>query len=264
MQVGWIGLGQMGAPMALRALAAGHSVVGHSRRPNPQLVAAGAVLTGSIREAAAQAQVLCVCLFDDAQVHDALIVQGALAALRPGTVMALHTTGAPDLMQDLAHAAPQGVRMLDAPFSGTAAVAAEGRLTLLVGGETWALDQARPVLSSFANTILHVGSQGAGRGLKLINNLLFAAQITLANEALEAAAAMGLDPHTAAEAMGQCSAASYAMAKFAGQAPHDLMLAAIKPYLDKDVDVAQTALDTVGARLPLLTAAARWGKGALA
>lgn len=264
MQVGWIGLGQMGAPMALRALAAGHTVVGHSRRPNPELVAAGAILTSSIREAAAQAQVLCVCLFDDAQVHDALIVQGALAALRPGAVMALHTTGAPDLMQDLARAAPEGVRVLDAPFSGTASVAAEGRLTLLVGGEALTLRQARPVLSSFADRIVHVGAQGAGRGLKLINNLLFAAQMTLADEALEAAAALGLDRQTTALAMGQCSGASYAMAKFAGPAPHDLMLAAIKPYLDKDVDVARTALDAVGARLPLLTAAARWGKDARA
>ncbi|MDP1632549.1 MAG: NAD(P)-binding domain-containing protein [Caulobacter sp.] len=261
MRVGWIGLGQMGAPMAHRVLAGGHALLGHSRRPRPDLLAAGASLTGSIEETAATAEVLCVCLFDDTQVRDVLIGQGALAALPPRAVVALHTTGAPALMDDLTVAAPDGVSILDAPFSGTAAQAATGRLTLLVGGETQAITRARPVLSAFASTILHVGPKGAGRGLKLINNLLFAAQISLADEALRAAALLGLERDGVARAIGHCSGASYAMAKFAGPTPHDPMLAAMKPYLDKDVDAARLALDGAGDALPLLTGAARWGTG---
>jgi len=123
-------------------------------------------------------------------------------------------------MDELARAAPEGVRVLDAPFSGTAQVAAAGGLTLLVGGEASPLELARPVLSAFASTILPVGPQGAGRGLKLINNLLFAAQMSLADEALQAAAALGLDRQAAALAIGQCSGASYAMAKFTDSRPH--------------------------------------------
>lgn len=259
MQVGWIGLGQMGAPMALR-VAGVHPLVAHARRPleHDGLSQAGARLTPSVIEAARDADVLCACLFDDHQVHDALIAQGALTAMRPGGVLALLSTGSPDLMAELKGRAPDQVTILDVPFSGTASIAAQGGLTLLVGGDPRGLERARPVLATFASTIIQVGDLGAGRKLKLINNLLFAAQVSLAAEALAAIEGLGLDGPTGVKALGHCSAASYAMAKFADVDP-DHLLAALKPYLDKDVDAAREALDGAKIDLPLLRAAAQWG-----
>lgn len=258
MKVGWIGLGHMGRPMAQRA-AAHHDVLGHvHRREWPGLRAAGGRTTVSIHEVAAHAEVLCVSVFDDAQLQAALLGDRALADLKPGSIVAVHTTGAPDLLADLTAALPQGAELLDAPFSGTAQDAAHGRLRLLVGGRSTAIERARPVLSTFADFIAHVGPAGAGRRLKLINNLLFAAQVSLAAEALAAVEAAGLDLSAAVRALGQCSAASYALAKFGGEDPPQAVLSQIKPYLDKDVDLARRALGS-GAIPTLFMAAGGWG-----
>lgn len=258
MQVGWIGLGQMGEPMALQVVKAGRALVGHVRRPEEReaLRGAGATLTSSAQEVAAQADILCVCVFDDAQLQAALVDSGALAALRPGAVVAIHSTGAPGVVEALARQAPAGVRVLDAPFSGTAEVAGRGGLTLFVGGEPEALEAARPVLSAFSGTIFRVGGVGAGRRLKLLNNLLFAAQVALSSEALEAARAMGLDPAVFVEAVGRSSGASYALDKFAPDLPVDAIMAGLKSYLDKDVDAARSAARDEGLDLPRLFAAA--------
>src|ERR1700732_2515627 len=121
MRVGWIGLGQMGAPMAEMVLKAGHQVVGHSRgkRPLDRLTALGARLTSSLTDAVAGAEVVCVCLFDDAQTREAVLESGVLAAMPAGSVLALHSTGAPALVEALAEAASPSVSVLDATFSGT-------------------------------------------------------------------------------------------------------------------------------------------------
>ncbi|MDB5425606.1 MAG: hypothetical protein JWQ29_3022 [Phenylobacterium sp.] len=260
MKVGWIGLGQMGEPMAVR-VAASHELVGHLRTgARPRLAEAGVTFTGSVRDVAAQAEVLCVCVFDDAQLRGALLDDGALAAMRPGAVLAIHTTGAPEILDEIAAAAPAGVALLDAPFSGTAQDAARGGLALLVGGDASALEKARPVFASFADAITLVGPTGAGRRLKLINNLLFAAQMSLAAEALAAAQALGLDLHATVGALERCSGASYALAKFAGPDAPPALLDRIRPYLDKDADLARAALAAAGASIPTLrAAAAMWG-----
>jgi 3-hydroxyisobutyrate dehydrogenase-like beta-hydroxyacid dehydrogenase len=210
-------------------------------------------------ETAEAAEILGVSLFDDGQVRDALLDGGALAALRPETIVVLHTTGDPRLPEELAQKAPSGVAILDTTFSGTAAMTALGNLTLLVGGDAAALEAARPILSTYAGTILHVGGLGAGRRLKLLNNLLFAAQFSLAAEILAAAEAMGLDRRQAVEAFGVCSGASYAMERFADAASPQAIVERVKPYLDKDVAVAREALTQLGASLPLAYGAAPWG-----
>jgi 3-hydroxyisobutyrate dehydrogenase-like beta-hydroxyacid dehydrogenase len=263
MKVGWIGLGQIGEPMALRVLGAGHELVGHSRRADGReaLVQAGARLTGSVIEAVAGAEVVGVCLFDDKQVKEALVDGGALAALEPGAVMVLHTTGDPRVVEDLAARAPAGAMVLDATFSGAAAMAARGALTLLIGGEAAALEKARPVLSAYSDGLFHLGQIGAGRRLKLLNNLLFAAQVSLSVEALAAAERSGLDPDVAIKAMNRCSGASYALNKFAVPQSVDTVLAGLKPYLDKDVEAARKAAADEGLDLSLLSGAARWGSG---
>lgn len=252
MKVGWIGLGHMGEPMARRVLGAGHELFAHSRRPaaHDNLRTLGAQLTRSLAEVAAVADVLCVCVFDDPQLNDALITGGALAAMKSGSILAVHSTGAPTALLNLETAAPPGVQLLDAPFSGTSEHAAAGGLTLMIGGMTEALETARPVLSSFAGRILHVGAVGDGRRIKLVNNLTFAAQIVLAHEILELAEGMGLEPNLVAQTIQHGSGASYAMAKFAGAIPARAVLDAIRPYMIKDVAIARTHIIESGNPVP--------------
>lgn len=247
--------------MVTRILAAGHDVVVHARRPEAHgaLQTAGAAITTSIREAAAGVDVLGVNVFDDAQLHQVMFDEGVLGHCAPGTVVVVHSTGDPGLVEALASSAPTGVRVVDATFSGTALDVAKGRLTLICGCDEEALAAARPVLDAYASRIFHVGSVGAGRKLKLLNNMLFAAQVSLANETLDAALAMGLHKADIVAAIGASSGASYAFDKFNSSAAPAEILAGLKPYLDKDVHTARACLALLGRDTPLLDHAARWG-----
>jgi len=248
--------------MALAIRAAGHAVTGHARpgaRDRARLVEAGVRLTPEIAEAAADAEVVVCALFDDAQLREVLIEAGGLAALAPGAVLAVHTTGVPAVIEALAAAAPAGAVVLDAPFSGVASEAATGCIRLFVGGEAAALERARPVLSAYCDPILPVGAVGAARRLKLVNNLLLAANVSLAAEALEGAARLGVDPAAALAVLRIASGRSFGLELLA-DAPVDAALTGLARWLDKDVDAAREALAAEGLDLPLLTAAARWGR----
>ncbi|MDB5452079.1 MAG: 6-phosphogluconate dehydrogenase, NAD-binding protein [Caulobacteraceae bacterium] len=262
MKVGWIGLGQMGRLMAMRVLQAGHELAGHSREfsRHADVAAAGGVLTGSVVETAQTAEVLCVNLFDDGQLTDVLIDGGALAAMRPGSVLAVHTTGAAAVIQDLAQRAPEGVAVLDATFSGHAGMLKAGdHVTLMVGGEAAALERVRPVLAAYCDPILLIGEVGAARRLKLINNMLYAAHLSLACEAVEAAEQMGLDHRAAVTAIRLSSGASAAFDRFTGDASVAEVKATAQHWLDKDTDTARAAARELGIAIPLLDRAARWG-----
>lgn len=262
MRVGWIGLGQIGEPMAARVLAAGHQVAGFVRpgRDRSRLTAAGARLADNLADAVCGAEVVVVALFDDAQLRELLLQEGGLAALSPGAVLAVHTTGAPSVVEALASARPD-VDVLDATFSGTAADAAAGRIRLFLGGADTAIARARPVLAAYCDPILPIGPVGAARRLKLINNLLFAAQVSLAAEALQALERMGVAKGSALPALRISSGGSFALEQFA-RGPTEQVLAGLARYLDKDVDAAREAAAAEGLELPLLSAAgARWGLG---
>lgn len=260
MKVGWIGLGQIGEAFALKILEHGHHLVGHSRgnRRRERLKAAGAQITGSLTETVADADVVGVCLFDDEQVEEVLMSSGLLADMKPGTVLALHTTGSPSVVERLAADSPPGVDVLDATFSGSRDDAEAERIRLFIGGDAAALDRARPVLASYCDPIFHLGAIGAARRLKLINNLLFAAQVSLAAEALGAIEDMGLSIETAIDAIGMSSGGSYALNAFRGAKPQAIV-DRVAHYMDKDVDAARAAAAEEGLDLHLLdAAAARW------
>jgi len=260
MKVGWIGLGKMGEPFALQALKGGHELTGHSRggKPRPAMTAAGAKISDSLEETVRGAAFVGACLFDDAQVKSVLVESGVLQAMEPGAVLAVHTTGVPAVIEAVAAAAPPGVAVLDATFSGTEADAREGRIRLYVGGDAEALDRARPVLSTYCSPIFHLGAIGAARRLKLINNMMFAAQIALAAEGLKAVDRMGLPKDAALDALSQSSGGSYALNTFRG-GDVDAIVARLAHYLDKDVDAARQSARSEGLNLELLdAAAARW------
>ena len=255
--VGFIGLGKIGTQMAARILQAGHELTGHSRQSGKDgLRALGAAITPSLIETTQAVDVLCICAFDDQQIREALLESGALAATSPGCVIVIHSTASPDLMCELDKAAPEGVSVLDAAFSGTAENVQQGQLVLMAGGMDRALDTARPVLSSYAKQIFHVGEVGAGQRVKLLNNLMFACHANLAAELLRVSEGFGLDRKKVVAVLEKSSGRSFALDRLGGADDPDAMLAAIGHYMKKDVSLAISEADQLGLDLNVLKSAA--------
>ncbi|MET0181610.1 MAG: NAD(P)-binding domain-containing protein [Caulobacterales bacterium] len=262
MKIGWIGLGQMGRAMAARCVADGHTVTAHVRTLDGREAARGAgiALTQNMREAVENQDVIGVALFDDQQLLE-IGRTGVFQYIKADAVAAVHVTGSPRALDEFAQMTSKPNSVLDATFSGTSATLdSGGRITLMVGGSAETLARAQPVLSAYCDPIAHLGALGAGRKLKLINNVLFAGQVALSAEALELAASMGLDQKAAADVLGKSSGASFALSVVAGGESPSAILTRLSRYLDKDVAAARAAAQDVGLDFNLLAATtARWG-----
>ena len=194
MRVGFVGLGAIGRPMALRLVAQGIdlSVYDVAVEPLVVLEEAGATVSGSVGELAASVGVLCVMVRDDDQVRE--VLDQALASARPGLVVVVHSTVAPQTPAELELVAAEcGVLLVDAPVSGGAMGAADGSLAILVGGSETAYTAARPALGAMGSQVLHVGPIGSGTAMKLARNLMHFVAFTAATEAQRLAEAAGLD-----------------------------------------------------------------------
>ncbi|MCC6455766.1 MAG: 2-hydroxy-3-oxopropionate reductase [Caldilineaceae bacterium] len=196
--VGFIGLGIMGRPMARNVLAAGFALVVYDLMPEPvnELVNAGASAVTSPAEVAASADVVLLCLPDSPDVEAAMSgPQGLLAGTRQGQIVVDMSTISPVTARALSEkAAAQGVILLDAPVSGGQVGAANGTLSIMVGGDAAALDRVRPILAAMGKTILHLGDSGAGQVAKACNQLVIAVTIEAVAEAMVLAAKAGVDP----------------------------------------------------------------------
>ena len=198
-RAGFIGLGNIGKPMALRLAAADDvDLWVHDLAPEPvaELSAVGAQRAASVAELAETVDVLSVMVRDDDQVRQVItevLSTRPRAADRPLTVL-VHSTVAPGTPAELAEkTAPHGVDLLDAPVSGGPMGAAEGTLAILVGGRPGAYAAAAPVLEAMGSKVVHAGPVGAGTRFKLARNLLHFASFTAATEAQRLAEAAGLD-----------------------------------------------------------------------
>ena len=176
MRVGFIGLGNMGAPMAAFVRDAGFPLVVHDLRKEPAtpLLDRGAVWADSPRDVAAQCDVICVCVPGPAEMQAVMLgAGGALEGAQPGAVVIDHTTNAPGVVREVGAAlAARGAHLLDAPLDGGREGALEGQLTLFVGGDEAVLGQVRPVLDTFAKSVVWVGTLGAGSITKIVHNAL--------------------------------------------------------------------------------------------
>lgn len=257
--IGWVGLGSIGTQMAKRLVDGGEDVTVYARGAGlAEARDAGVAECADYAALAAQSDAFMLCVYSDAQMSDILFNQGALAALRPGSTLVIHTTGSPDLVCDIAARAPAGVAILDACFSGGPADVAAGRLTLMVGGEPEGLERVAPLLRHYAQNIHRVGPVGHGQTLKLLNNLLFATNLMNAAELMALAERQGFSPQVVAQVMGTCSGASYALNLFANPAPSGVMMQAVRPYLEKDVATAMTTASEAGMGVDIFTPTARY------
>ncbi|WP_148613403.1 NAD(P)-dependent oxidoreductase [Nocardioides rubriscoriae] len=191
--VGFVGLGNIGKPMALQLAASDLDLLVHdvAAAPVEELVAAGATSAASVAELAAAVDVVCVMVRDDDQVRD--VLGEVLGAGREGQTVVIHSTVAPATPADLADtAARHGVLLVDAPVSGGPMGAAEGTLAIMVGGSDEAYAAARPALEVMGSKVVHAGPVGSGTRMKLARNLMHFVAFTAVTEAQRLAEAAGL------------------------------------------------------------------------
>ena len=209
-RLGFIGLGYQGAPMAQRMIAAGNEVVLWARRPQSlePFADTPAIIAPSIPALAEQVSYCAICVVDDTGVQQ--ICDELIPAMAPGGLIVIHSTISPLLCVTLAKRAQErGLSLLDAPVSGGGGAAAEGNLTVMVGGKSDAINLARPIFDAFAGLIIHLGEVGAGQLAKLVNNNLMAANLALAHHALELAESLGLDREAVVKLIGVSSGHSF-------------------------------------------------------
>ena len=197
MKLGFVGLGQMGRPIALNLLKGGDelTVVSRTDRAFAEFAARGARCSTRVADLAG-VDVVFLCLPDGKVVLDTLVGSGGLlACLGPGTtIVDLSTVSHADALKAAEAARSAGVDFLDAPISGMEARAIDGTLTIMCGGAEAVFERVGPLLAHIGTKILFMGPTGSGQLVKLINQLLFDVNTAALAEILPMAAKMGLDP----------------------------------------------------------------------
>ena len=216
MKVGFIGLGAMGLPMAKRIVGAGHetfTTFHHRREPADQLAALGAKVLSSPAEVARESDVVITVLPADRELKEAVIGDGGvLQGLSRGQILIDMTTATALTMQEVERAvAAAGGEVLDAPVSGGTPAAADGTLTIMVGGEARLLETCRPLLEAMGRQIVHVGAVGQGKVVKIVNQMMAAAHLLILGEAFALGARCGADPKTLYEVVKSSSGYSRMM-----------------------------------------------------
>lgn len=257
-RVGFIGLGSMGGAQARCLAASGFDLaVFDVHPPTLQAFAQSARLAASLVELGRDADVVGVCVRDDAQVRETLEgPDGLLASMRPGTIVLVHSTVSPETVHALAaQAAARGIELLDAAVSRTRMNASGPFVAVMAGGSAAALERARPVLDAYATDVFHAGPVGAGVAMKIVNNLVTWSGIVTAAQAFRLAAAGGVDLavlQALMSANGNLTPVTKAFsARFTGAATDRAFQESQAGIGDKDLQLAAEFARAVGAEVPV-------------
>jgi 3-hydroxyisobutyrate dehydrogenase len=218
LRVGFIGLGNIGSPMAQHLAASGVDLTIWARRAEAlEPFDASVVRAATPAGLARRCDVVCVCVFDADAVEQVIFGNdGLMDGLASGAVVLLHSTVPPDFAIDLAvRCSARGVGLVDAPVSGGAPVAAVGELTIMVGGQADEIDRARPVIDILGANVFLLGGVGAGQRTKLLNNTLLTAQLGLVDSLCALAVELEVDPVVMLEAVAVSSGRSFAVEMYA-------------------------------------------------
>ncbi len=265
MKIAFIGLGNMGGPMAHNLLKAGHELSAFDLSADAcrHWAGEGLPIAASAAEAVRDAEAV-ISMLPASQHVEALYLgngaPGLLTQIAPGALVIDSSTIAAATSRKLAAAAAQAqIGCLDAPVSGGTGGAIAGTLTFMVGGSAWDLERARPLLERMGQNIFHAGEAGAGQTAKICNNMLLGILMIGTSEALALGVANGLDAKVLSEIMRRSSGGNWALEKYnpmpgvmeaapasrayAGGFGTDLML--------KDLGLAQDNAAAVRAATPL-------------
>jgi 3-hydroxyisobutyrate dehydrogenase len=196
--IGFVGLGNMGSPMAIRLAAAGYHVLGYDVSPQvtEQLADVdGIAICDRVSDVAAAAKAVILMLPNSDIVEQVLLHQGLLAAMVDGAMVIDMSSSEPARTRALAtRAAQDGVILLDAPVSGGVTGAQRGTLTVMVGGPADRVEAVTPLLQAIGSRVVRCGEVGAGDAVKALNNLMSATHLLVTSEAILAGQDFGLDP----------------------------------------------------------------------
>ncbi|NJL87942.1 MAG: NAD(P)-dependent oxidoreductase [Leptolyngbyaceae cyanobacterium SM1_1_3] len=256
MKVAFIGLGTMGAPMAMNLLKAGHEVTVHNRtreREKP-LVDAGAKGAASPKAAAAGSEIIITCVSDTADVEAVLVgndgvIYGASARAIAVDMSTISPTATRQIAEKLSQ---QEIHLVDAPVSGGSEGAQQGTLSIMVGGEAADVEQVRPVLGAMGKTITHVGPIGAGQVTKAINQIIVAGTYWSVAEGIAVGLKAGLDMAKVVQAVGGGAAGSWGLAHRSGNMINNEYPLGFRVRLHrKDLLIALEAARELGVTLPV-------------
>lgn len=209
MKIGFIGLGNMGNPMARNLVKAGHELFVFDVFPDAiaKLVAAGAKAAASVAEAVKNAEVVITMLPSSPHVRDVYTGTGQLiASVSPGTLLIDSSTIDPHTAREVADiAAKRNIVMLDAPVSGGTVGADAATLTFMVGGNEAAFNAAKSILEKMGNNVVHCGAAGTGQVAKICNNMLLGISMIGVSEAMNLGASLGIDPRLLANIINASS-----------------------------------------------------------
>ncbi|HEV2548248.1 MAG TPA: 3-hydroxyisobutyrate dehydrogenase [Stellaceae bacterium] len=268
MRIGFIGLGNMGGPMAANLIKAGHEVIGFDvvKPALESLVKGGGRAVPSAAAAAGEAEIVLTMLPAGPQVREVYTgAGGVLAAARPGALLIDSSTIDVETARAVAAAAGErGFDMLDAPVSGGVGGAAAGTLTFMVGGSEKGFARAEPVLRAMGKTIVHAGASGTGQAAKICNNMILGISMIAVCEGFALAEKLGLDWQKlfdiSSKSSGQCwSLTNYCPAPgLVPSAPsnRDYQAGFTTAMMLKDLKLAQQAARAADAATPLGAGAA--------
>jgi 3-hydroxyisobutyrate dehydrogenase-like beta-hydroxyacid dehydrogenase len=265
--VGFVGAGQMGGPMVERLIGAGWKVHLFARRApvRERFAGLGAVIEESVAAVARSVSTLIVCPFNEEQLRQiAGGPDGLIASAAAGTVVVQHATVSVAEVTGLAAAgAARGVELLDAPVSGTAKAILAGQLTVLVGGDPAARERAEPALRAYSSTIVPTGGVGTATKVKLVNNLLFAAHVQTAGEAVRLGESLGIEPGDLLAALANCSGNSFALDVMRQRGDPGQFAEGVAHFMRKDVAMVERLARELGLDTGLLGDVVRDGPFAL-
>lgn len=266
-QIAFIGLGNMGGPMARNLLKHGQNVTVFDLVPDAMdaLVEAGAKKAVSPRDAIASAEVVITMLPAAAHVKTLYLGEDGLLAHVSNTALLIDcsTIDAKSAIEVGEQAAQAGIAFIDAPVSGGVAGAAAGTLTFIMGGRQVDVERARPILAMMGANLFRAGDLGAGQIAKVCNNMLLSVLMAGTSEALQLAIANGLDPKIMSDIMLQSSGCNWALQKYNPcpgvmenvPASNDYQGGFMVKLMNKDLTLAMDTAAQVGAATPMASAA---------
>jgi len=264
--IGFIGLGNMGAPMAANLIKAGHRVTGYDINPASmqQLATVGGGVATSAAEAARGAAFVITMLPAGEHVRDVWLHQGGLIEAMQGEKSLLIDCSTIDVESArtvTAAAEKAGLQMLDAPVSGGTAGAAAGTLTFMVGGSEAAFEHGRPILAAMGRNIFLAGGPGAGQAAKICNNMMLAINMVGVSEGFLLAQKLGLDWDKLHAITSTATSQSWALSNYcpapgvvpAAPSNRDYAPGFMAALMLKDVKLSQAAAEATGSPTPLAT-----------
>ena len=266
--IGFIGLGNMGLPMAENLVKSGNAVIGFDLNEGAveRLAAGGGRRAHAMPETCTNAEVIISMLPAGEQVREVYLgTQGVLAAAPAQVLLIDCSTIDVDTARQVASAAEaKGLAMIDAPVSGGVAGAQAASLTFMVGGPRDAFDRARPLLEQMGKTIVHAGGAGNGQAAKICNNLILGASMIAVCEAFLLAEKLGLDAQKLFEISSKSSGQCWSLTSYCpvpGPVPtspanRDYKAGFTAAMMLKDLNLAQTAARSTRASTPIGAGAA--------